>query len=78
MANTPENTFGDENLRTTIWKSFGDNGNFFTVTLTRTYKDDGGDYHGSNSFSGAELLGIAHLAERAYDAVGELRRRDAQ
>ena len=77
MANTPENTFRDGNLKATIWKNFGEKGNFYTVTLTRTYKDEDGNYHDSNSFSGSELLKLAHLANRAYDAASDLRQRDA-
>ena len=50
MANTPETTLRDGNIKATIWKNFGDKGNFFTVTLTRTYTDEGGKYHDSNSF----------------------------
>ncbi|MCZ6851295.1 MAG: hypothetical protein O7F17_06610 [Planctomycetota bacterium] len=32
-------------------------------------KDDAGDYHDSDSFSGSDLLRISHLATRAYDAI---------
>ena len=47
------------------------------LAATRTYKDEAGDYHDSSSFSGSELLRIAHLAKRAYDATSELRECDA-
>ena len=77
MANTPETTLRDGNIKATIWKNFGDNGNFFSVTLTRTYKDESGNYHDSNSFTGSELLRAAHLANRAYDTVSDLRQREA-
>ena len=77
MANTPETTLRDGNIKATIWKNFGEKGNFFTVTLTRTYQDEGGNYHDSNSFSGSELLRAAHLANRAYDTVSDLRQREA-
>lgn len=77
MANTPETTLRDGNLKATIWKNVGENGDFFTVTLTRTYTDEAGNYHDSSSFSGSELLRIAHLARRAYDATSELRQREA-
>ena len=77
MANTPETTLRDGNLKATIWKNVGEKGAFYTVSLTRTYKDEGGDYHDSNSFSGSELLRIAHLAKRAYDATSDFRQREA-
>ena len=40
------------------------------------YKDDAGNYHDSDSFSGTELLRIAHLASRAYDRVSGLRQQE--
>lgn len=77
MANNkPTETFRDGNLKATIWKNFGEKGNFFTVNLTRTYKDEKGDYHDSDSFSGSELLRIAHLATKAYDRINALRQQD--
>ncbi len=62
MANQPTETLRDGSLKATIWKNEGEKGAFFSVTLTRTYKDDAGNYHDSDSFSGSELLRIAHLA----------------
>ena len=60
----------------TIWSNFGEKGTFYTVNLIRTYKDHEDKYHNSDSFSGSELLRIAHLATRAYDCVSQLRQAD--
>ena len=76
MNNKPIDTLRDGNLKATIWKNFGEKGNFYTVNLTRSYKDEAGNYHDSDSFSGSELLRIAHLATRAYDRTNELRQSD--
>ncbi|MEE9391200.1 MAG: hypothetical protein V3W41_01710 [Planctomycetota bacterium] len=76
MTNKPIDTLRDGSLKATIWSNFGEKGAFYTVSLTRTYKDDGGNYHDSDSFSGSELLRIAHLATRAYDRVSDLRQTD--
>ena len=76
MSNQPIETLRDGSLKATIWSNFGEKGTFYTVNLTRTYKGDGGNYHDSDSFSGSELLRIAHLATRAYDRVGDLRQAD--
>lgn len=73
MANQPTDTLRDGSLKATIWKNEGEKGAFFSVNLSRTYKDDAGNYHDSDSFSGSELLRIAHLASRAYDRVAQLR-----
>ena len=76
MTNKPIDTLRDGSLKATIWSNFGEKGTFYTVNLTRTYKDDGGNYHDSDSFSGSELLRIAHLATRAYERVSDLRQAD--
>lgn len=76
MANKPIDTLRDGSLKATIWKNFGEKGNFYTVNLTRTYKDEAGNYHDSDSFSGSELLRIARLAGKAYDRTSELRQQD--
>lgn len=44
----------------------------------RTYKDEGDNDQDSDSFSGTQLLQVAHLATRAYDRVGELRAMDRE
>ena len=47
---------------------------FYRVTLSRSYKDEQGNYQETNSYTNDELLRIARLAERTYDGVIELRR----
>lgn len=65
----PIDTIRDGSLKATIWKRFGDNGNFYTVEFSRSYKDEQGEYHDSHSFSGAEPLRLARLANIAYDEI---------
>ena len=74
----PIDTLRDGNIKATIWKNLGEKGNFFTVTFTRTYKDEGDNYQDSDSFSGSQLLRVAHLATRAYDRISELRAADRE
>lgn len=68
-TNAPLETLRDGSLKATIWKNTGDNGAFYSVRLSRTWKDEQGQYHDSDSFSGSELLRIARLANLAYDAI---------
>ena len=72
--NKPIETIRDGSIKATIWKNFGDNGNFYTVQITRTWKDDQANFHDADSFSGSQLLRVAHLAAKAYDRTAELRR----
>jgi len=76
-TNKPTETLRDGSLKATIWKNEGEKGPFFSVSLTRIYTDDAGNYHDSDSFSGSELLRIARLASRAYDRIADLRQAEA-
>jgi len=68
----PVETLRDGNLKATIWRNFGENGTFYSVEISRTYKD-GDDYKTAHSFSGAELLKVSRLA---LDGLQESRRSD--
>lgn len=73
---TPASTIRDGAIKATIWRNQGENGDFYSVKLTRTWKDAQGNYHDSDSFSGIELLRVARLAGKAYDEVASLRHAD--
>ena len=68
----PAATLRDGSLKATLWEKQSENGVFFNVTLTRTYKN-GDQYGDSNSFSGSELLKISRLANKAYDLAAKLK-----
>ena len=78
QTNKPIDTIREGSLKATIWKNFGDNGNFYSVEFTRTWQDDQGNYHDADSFSGSQLLRVARLAAKAYDRTAELRRENRQ
>jgi len=75
QKNKPIDTIRDGSLKATIWKNFGEKGNFHSVDFSRTYKQ-GEAFKDSRSFSGSELLRIARLANIAYDEIAELRQKD--
>lgn len=72
----PLATIRDGALKAAIWKNLGEKGNFYSVTFTRSYRDDQGNWHDTDSFSGTDLLIVGRLAVRAYDAIAELRAAD--
>ena len=80
MTNTPDSklidTIRDGSLKATIWKRLGDNGSFYSVEISRTWRDDKGKYHDSHSFTGSELLRVSHLADIAYSETRLLRDAD--
>ena len=74
--NTPVQSIADGRIKAAIWKNLGEKGNFYSVTFTRSYRDDRGNWHDTDSFSGTDLLIVGRLAVRAYDAIAELRAAD--
>ena len=74
--NKPALTLRDGALKATIWRHVKEDSVRYSVTLARTYQDQGEQFGETNSFSGSELLKIARLAQKAYDAVGELKQKD--
>jgi len=75
-TNKPIDTIRDGQLKATIWKNDGEKGPFYSVNFTRTYTDEAGNFHDSDSFSGTELLRIMQLSAKAYDRTRELRTAD--
>lgn len=73
----PLATIRDGALKASIWKNQGEKGPFYSVRITRTYTDEQGNYHDSDSFSGSELLRVARLASKAYDETAALRAQDS-
>jgi hypothetical protein len=69
----PVSTIRDGSLKATVWRNKGEKGDFHSVRFTRTWRDDQGTFHDSDSFSGTELLRLAHLAAKAYDQLASLR-----
>ncbi len=73
-TNKPVSTIRDGSLKATVWANPGEDGRtFYSVRLTRTYRDEQGNYHDSDRFTGAELLRVARLAGLAYDETSRLR-----
>lgn len=56
-------------IRAKLWRNSGKNGAWFNVTITRTYKDDDGDLHDSNSFSRDDLLQVAYAAQKSFEYI---------
>lgn len=73
-ANKPVSVLRDGNLKATTWRNEGENGPYYSTTFSRTWKDEGGKYQDSQSFSGSELLRLSELAREVYGDVREFRR----
>lgn len=79
----PAAAFRDGTLKATIWKNekkpdqeSGEIGHFYSVDLSRSYRDGTGNWKETTSFSGAELLRVANLAQAAYNYILDQKRQD--
>lgn len=68
----PVETIRDGAIKAAIWKNESEKGAFFSVTVARTYADEAGALHDSDSFSGTQLLQLARVLGKAYDRAGGL------
>jgi len=73
--NQPVENLFDGPLKAAIWANPGkEEGSLrYSVELSRNYKDGQGNWQSSNTYSGAEILRIARLANLAYTRIGEYR-----
>ncbi|WP_375205367.1 hypothetical protein [Hyphococcus sp.] len=76
--NRPEDTLRDGSLKATIWRNEGENGEYYSTTIARTWQDEDGNYRDSHSFSGSELLRVSELARGAYARTNELKQEQQQ
>ena len=71
--NKPITTLRDGALKATIWANDAENGRVrYSITLIRSYTDAEGKWHDTPYFGRNELLRVARLAEKAYDAIATI------
>ncbi len=49
-----------------VWQHAGDNGTWYNVTFSRSYKDANDEWKSSDSFSADDLLLLAKIANEAH------------
>ena len=64
-SNTPAHTIRLGYIKVTIWK----NGEFFNTNITRSYKDDKGDWQDGDSFGPGDLPVVSKVADMATDWI---------
>ena len=71
----PVATVRDGSIKGSAWRNESTKNpgeHYFSVRITRTYKDRAGAFQDSDRFMGSELLRVARLAQRMYDRVVDL------
>lgn len=76
--NKPIDTVRHGNLKAAIWKNESERGMYLNVTISKTYKDENGEYQSTNILNESDLPRLGRLADRADDRCLELRREHAQ
>jgi cupin superfamily acireductone dioxygenase involved in methionine salvage len=74
---TPEDTLRDTNLKASIWRNESDKGAYYNTTFARSYKDEAGQYHDSQTFGQQDLLRLSELSRSAYNRINELKQEHA-
>lgn len=66
MANQPAKKFRLGLITATIW----DNDGFYSIDLSRSYRDDTSTWKNTTSFHHSDLLNLAKCSERAEAWIG--------
>ena len=54
------------NVRAAVWANRNDGGTYYTVTFSRSYRDQEGNWHTTESFGRDDLLLLAKVADVAH------------
>ncbi len=74
--NPPIQTFRLGQVKASIWcnRDFNQGNTYYSVTLTRGYTDQNGDWKDTNSFKMQHIPLVLKVLEHAYDYMHELQR----
>ncbi len=64
--NQPAHRIRMARILATLWKNHGENGPWFNVTFSRSYKDANDEWKSTDSFTADDLLLLAKLANEAH------------
>jgi hypothetical protein len=70
-GNRPVDEVRIGNISANIWRNSGEKGDFYTVTLERSYKD-GDQWKSTHNLGRDDLLEAAKVLDRAHDKTVEL------
>lgn len=72
MSNKPAKSFKLGSVEAAIWsneRTDGAEGTYYTVTVSRRYKDGDGNWQDGNNYFPADLLNLGKVTERAEDWI---------
>lgn len=67
--NTPEKKFKIGGVTTTLWKNQSSKGEFYTMTTTRSYKDQNGTWQTSETLRANDVPKAILSLQQAYEYI---------
>lgn len=78
MTKQPDATFRDGSLKATIWRNEGENGQYFSTKLSRSYQDQEGNWQETSNLRDGDLLRGGSLLGRSHEYVREQKQAQSQ
>ncbi len=72
-TNRPVKEFRSSNIRAVLWLNSSDSGDWYSITISRSYKTSGGEWKETNQFNRDDLLIVSKLSELAYHFIDGLK-----
>ena len=75
-TNRPVENFRDGAIQVAVWPRQGQNGTFYEIERTRSYKDKNDEWQKTTLISERDMLKARRLEDQAYDAIQRLKEQD--
>jgi len=77
-ANPPVHTVRYGAVKAVVWENQTQHGTMHNVTVSRSYRDEQGEWQESSSFGGDDLLPLAKALDAAHSWIHENRQKDKE
>lgn len=67
--NKPVKEFRSGSIKAVVWLNSTDNGEWYSINISRSYKKSDGTWSETNQFNKDDLLVVSKLAEFAYTFI---------
>jgi hypothetical protein len=65
-------------VQAAIWRNVSEGAVFYNATFSLRYRDQGGEWKTSTTFSHLDLLALAKCADLAFDRIEALKKQDKE
>src|SRR5688572_6625326 len=75
-SNRPIHEVRHGRIRAAVWQNQTEKGSMYTVSVTRSYKDQDGNWHDSQSFGFDDLLTVAKAMYDSHSIISAMQSRE--